>query len=146
VVVIQPNVDPYAEKFDPAMFEQNLEKIIQLTLNNIDAQTDYAVWPETSIQDGILINELSEEKTMQRIRNAFKSYPKLKIVCGINSYATYKTPKTRTSRYSKSGQFYWDAFNTAIQIDSSSNIPYYHKSEAGTWRGADALPGNFQVR
>lgn len=128
-VVIQPNIDPYNMKFDENTLDRQLDILLHLSLENIDSTTDYLVWPETSIPQGILIHELPVDSTIQRVRNTFSSYPKLKIITGINAYATYKTAETPTARFEPNGKIYWDAFNTAIQLDTSHNIPVYHKSK-----------------
>ncbi|MCY7410561.1 MAG: apolipoprotein N-acyltransferase [Chitinophagales bacterium] len=129
VVVVQPNIDPYNDKFDPSDLDQQLQSLLQLSKQKVDANTDYLVWPETAIPQGILINDLQVDETIQLLRNFRKPFPKLKIVTGINAYEQYATDSTPTARKSRDGKFYWDAFNSAIQIDSSNAIPVYHKSK-----------------
>lgn len=129
VVAIQPNIDPYSMKFDENTLDQQLNILLRLSKENIDSSTDYLAWPETSIPQGILVNELSVDPTIQKVRNTFSSYPKLKLITGINAYARYATAETPTARFEPDDKFYWDAFNAAIQLDSSHNIPVYYKSK-----------------
>ncbi|HYV93203.1 MAG TPA: apolipoprotein N-acyltransferase [Chitinophagales bacterium] len=134
VVIVQPNIDPYM-KFAEGTEDAQLDVLIRLSIENIDSTTDYLVWPETAIPQGILVNELSFDPTIEKVRKAFSSFPDLKIVTGINAYKRYETDSTPTARKdSDNGKvFYWDAFNSAIQLDSSRNIPIYHKSKLVPW-------------
>ncbi|HUM46118.1 MAG TPA: apolipoprotein N-acyltransferase [Chitinophagales bacterium] len=138
VVVIQPNIDPYNEKFDFSTLDKQLNTLLRLSAEKIDQQTDYLVWPETAIPQGIFINDLAADKTIETVKNFLKSYPNLKLITGINAYKKYDTDETATARYADSGHFWYDAFNTAIQIDSSHNIPYYHKSKLVP--GVESMP------
>lgn len=129
VVVVQPNIDPYHEKFDLSSIDNQLRKLIQLSASKTDANTDYLVWPETAIPQGIFINNLEHDKSIEIIRVFLSSYRGLKLITGINAYMKYETKETPTARYSPGGDFWYDAFNTAIQIDSTGRLPYYHKSK-----------------
>ena len=129
VVIIQPNIDPYNEKFDPAALDRQLEVLIDLSKKTVDQQTDYLVWPETAIPQGIFINDLSTDETISKVKSFLVAYPKLKLITGISAYQRYDTEKTATARYVPNANFWFDAYNSAIQIDSSANIPIYHKSK-----------------
>ena len=48
IVVVQPNIDPYA-KFFPGTQEQQLQQLIRLSEAAIDSQTVLVAWPETAI-------------------------------------------------------------------------------------------------
>jgi apolipoprotein N-acyltransferase len=43
VVLVQPNINPYTEKFDPGTLEQQLQTMFQLSAEKTDQQTDYLV-------------------------------------------------------------------------------------------------------
>ncbi|HPN23229.1 MAG TPA: hypothetical protein PK758_15120, partial [Tenuifilaceae bacterium] len=51
VVVVQPNIDPYNEKFSGLTNEQQQEIILNLAKQSVDSTTDYVVCPETAIDD-----------------------------------------------------------------------------------------------
>lgn len=129
VVVVQPNVDPYAEKFDPATLDAQLQNLIRLAAAKTDSTTDYVVFPETAIPYGIFLDELKEDESLHRLKRFIAAYPRVHLITGIHGYARYDRPATPTARPSQNGTYYWDAFNTAIQLDTSDQIPYYHKSK-----------------
>jgi apolipoprotein N-acyltransferase len=129
VVIIQPNIDPYNMKFDENTLDAQLNILLRLSGEKIDSSTDYLVWPETAIPQGILLNELFADPVINKVKSTFSSFPKLELITGINAYARYATDETPTARYEPDGKFYWDAFNSAIQLDTSDSIPVYHKSK-----------------
>lgn len=129
VVVVQPNIDPYSTKFDPSTLQLQMQTLIRLSKEKVDSTTDYLVFPETALPDGIMISELHTNPFIKELQHFRVDYPKLKIVTGISSYAIYQSAETPTARKSQDGTYYWDAFNSAIQLDSTGNIPIYHKSK-----------------
>ena len=52
-MVVQPNIDPYFEKFDDLTSMQQLEKFIELAESKLDSSTNYLIGPETAIVDGV---------------------------------------------------------------------------------------------
>ncbi|MCS6917252.1 MAG: hypothetical protein NZM08_06190, partial [Chitinophagales bacterium] len=129
VVVVQPNIDPYGEKFDPATLEAQLQTLISLAASRTDSSTDYVVFPETAIPYGIFLDELNTDPSLRKLKAFVSTFPRLHLVTGIHAYARYPNQATATARRSKDGSYYWDAFNTAIQLDTSDFVPYYHKSK-----------------
>jgi len=132
VVVVQPNIDPYMNKFNRMTEEQQVERIISLARKKITPTTRYVVAPETAIPYGSYENELESNNCIIAIRKLLQDYPKINFVTGISSYIDYglseKKP-TLTARQNKRTKVWHDAFNSAISIDKSSNIQIYHKSK-----------------
>ncbi|MBX7183271.1 MAG: apolipoprotein N-acyltransferase [Bacteroidia bacterium] len=130
VVVVQPNIDPYNEKFDGMTAQEQLIKLLKLGESQITPQTQYLVGPETALIEGIIENDIESYESIKMIRRFIKAYPQVKVVVGISSYRKYGTNEklSNTARTSKSGDSY-DAYNTASQIDSSRKIQIYHKSK-----------------
>ncbi len=129
VVVVQPNIDPYNEKFDFTTLNKQLLTLIELSRKKISPQTDYLVWPETAIPQGIFITDIKDDPSIHTAQQFLNAYPRIKLITGISAYAKYTSATTSTARYSSEGNFYWDAFNSAIQLDTSKKYPIYHKSK-----------------
>ncbi len=133
-VVIQPNIDPFTQKFagseDYIPVEQQIEHFIKLSESKITPNTRYIAWPETAI-DGVLNEHSIEyEKEIQQIRTFLDRYPHVALVTGITSYNLYKdkTIATATARY-REGLGYYDVFNTAMFLQSGRQPEFYHKSK-----------------
>jgi apolipoprotein N-acyltransferase len=130
VVVVQPNVDPYNEKFDLPPSEQ-LKGMNNLALKLIDEKTDYVVFPETALPQGIWENDLEDNYSVEAIKHFIEPFPKLKYVTGLVSKRSYGLGEaaSETARPFPGGQEYYDVYNTAMQIDNSGEIQLYHKSK-----------------
>jgi apolipoprotein N-acyltransferase len=131
VVVVQPNIDPYHEKFDGLPPKQQLEKMNSLAAALLDETVDYVVFPETALPQGIWENELEGSAPVADIREFIAPFPKLHYVTGLTSFRQYRNGEkpSPTARPFRDGSGSYDVYNTAMQIDNSGNIQLYHKSK-----------------
>lgn len=130
VLVVQPNIDPYNEKF--AMdYQSQFLKTLKIIQPKLDAETDYLVLPETFITDNMNETELDSSEAIRWFRDSLISkFPKLHIVAGCNTYVFYKDSSRVSSTARKDGEsgMYYDVFNSAIQI-TKEYVQVYHKSK-----------------
>ncbi len=130
VMVIQPNVDPYGEKFKPQYREIIWDKLLGQTMGLAGTSPDFIVWPETSIPGSMYINQSEEPHAVTRIKDSLKnSFAGSVLISGADIYEVYDYKKTSTARTFPDGECCWDAFNTALEIDSEGIRDYYHKSK-----------------
>lgn len=127
-VIVQPNIDPYNDKFNWD-FQYQFSKSMRLLKGKLSAETNYLVFPETYITENLNEEGLNHQPEINWFRDSIiKQFPNLKIITGANTYIIYKNDKgSATSRKDERG-FYYDVYNTALQIDSSS-LQIYHKSK-----------------
>lgn len=129
VVVIQPNVDPYGEKFNSAFRDVIWDKLLGQSVQKSDSLTDFIVWPETSIPGSVAINHSEEQPAITRIKDTIARYfPNIVLISGADAYEVYDSKLTPTARYFQDGDCCWDSYNSALEIDSSGLVDYYHKS------------------
>ncbi|MDO8999880.1 MAG: apolipoprotein N-acyltransferase [Bacteroidota bacterium] len=131
IIVVQPNIDPYNDKF-VMDFEKQFEKFLNLVRGKVTNQTDYIILPETFIiGQGLNEDILNENEAIQIFRDSLISkFPKLKIVVGADTYRffTDKNTISATARPYQDAGVYYDSYNTAMQIDADS-VQIYHKSK-----------------
>lgn len=128
-LVVQPNIDPYNDKFS-SDFQLQFFKTLKLINGKIDQETEYLVLPETFVVEDIDESSIKDSEPVRWFQDSLiRKYPKLKIVLGASTYYFYKDPNevTVTARRFRTGEYY-DMFNSAIQIDSAG-IQIYHKSK-----------------
>lgn len=132
VVVVQPNIDPYEEKFQGGSafipYEKQMARLMALTNAKITPNTQFVAWPETALPFQFFEHELKEYDAIHELLAFSKTHPQASIITGIDSYKLYGEKGTPSSRYQKELGYY-DAFNTAMQVDSSGKCPLYHKSK-----------------
>lgn len=132
VTVIQPNIDPYTEQYtlEP---EVVMDRMLKLADSKTPAGTELLVCPESAIQENIWENEplFHQSPSILRWREYLRTRPQLAVVTGASTFRRFETGEkvSETARYSKSNDFYYDAFNTALFLDSSDRIQVYHKSK-----------------
>lgn len=130
VVIVQPNIDPYNEKFSGNSDEQ-LSKILQLAKKQLTQKTELLVLPETALPDGIWNEELEIHPQIERLREFVRHYPNLKILIGLSYYRFfYPNEKlTKTARIFRGGPGHYDAYNAAMQVSLGKSIPLHFKSK-----------------
>ncbi|MCD6366402.1 MAG: apolipoprotein N-acyltransferase, partial [Bacteroidales bacterium] len=132
VVIVQPNIDPYHEKFSGMTDEQQLQIFLNLADSLITDSTEFVIGPETAIPGGIWEKEVNNYLTIDRIRKFIKKHPQINIVTGASTFKLYTTPTEVTPTARPYGDdvdnLFYDAFNTAMMLNASNSISFYHKS------------------
>ena len=131
VIIIQPNTDPYTEKFT-IPFEDQLKKVITQANSCITEKTEWVITPETTIDDPANLDDLANDKYVKMIKGMIKQYPRIDVVTGLVTYRLYPAMKeapTVSARKIDASGLYYDHFNSAVQIDSGKSFGIYHKSK-----------------
>ena len=89
VVVVQPNIDPYQEKFDGLTSLEQLDIFIELAETKLDSNTNYLIGPETAIIDGLWENKIDNAAEISRLKGLIDKYPDLNIILGAVTYKAY---------------------------------------------------------
>lgn len=131
VLIIQPNFDPYLEKFI-IPFENQLGKVIDMIKTEATDKTEWIITPETTVDDPVDLDNLNNNKYILMIKELTRLYPRASIVTGLVSFKIYppsaEAPTISARRVDTTG-FYYDHFNSAFKIDTGKNIEVYHKSK-----------------
>ncbi len=138
MVVVQPNIDPYNEKFDAETYRLQMNTLLRLTASAIDSNTALVVWPETSLPGGVNMKDFGTDGQLQEIRQFLHHYPQASILTGVNLFRDYATRATPTARKYETGNGWWDAFNSAILVDTGKTVQFYHKCKLVP--GAERMP------
>ncbi len=144
VTVLQPNIDPYNEKFSGTSREQ-IAKFTALSAQKITDSTDYLVWPETSIPSYIWIDRPDSSRIFRQVVDFVKEHPHVTLVTGVSALEKYDLPETATARYFRDGACCYDVYNAATQIDTSGKYPVYRKSKLVPGVEQTPYPAVFKV-
>jgi apolipoprotein N-acyltransferase len=128
VAIIQPNIDPFSEKFSKNT-QQQVDKILNLASENKEA--DYYLTPETAVDDDIWEDKMMNNYSIFKFREFLEARPKASLILGAITYKEYHnlSERTITTRYDTIDKKYYDIFNSAIQLDYPFNYQVYHKSK-----------------
>ncbi|MBC6699982.1 apolipoprotein N-acyltransferase [Hymenobacter puniceus] len=134
VVVVQPNVDPYLEKFSSTPnfipYDEQLSRLIRLTEQQLTPQTKLVLWPETALEEPYFEQSFDANPKVQRVRNFLAQHPGLELITGITSITQYRTKETATptARF-RDDLGYYDVSNTAVHFPGTTGqVTFYHKS------------------
>jgi apolipoprotein N-acyltransferase len=132
IALIQPNLDPYTEKFDPQNYDRHLEAFFRTADAVVDDQTQYLFGPETLIVQQIDEKDPTASIYYRDLLEFRKKYPKLNILLGIHSYRKLSNQDIPPgSRFNREENFYYEAFNTALFLPpgSAAAPQFYHKTK-----------------
>jgi apolipoprotein N-acyltransferase len=129
-VIVQPNIDPYNEKFN-GDFVSQLNKMLDLAKQKVNSSTDYLIFPETALTEDSWEDQLKQSTSIHVLSDFLKSYPKLKIITGASTNKLFKPgePLSSTARKFTMEDGYYDSYNTALQLDAQGELQIYHKSK-----------------
>lgn len=130
-LIIQPNIDPYNEKFyfEP---EVQLKKVLTQINSKLDSTIDYLVLPETFLTETIYEGQENNSFSINFLRDSLiKKYPNLTIITGANTIYSFKPNEeiSATAQQFNNSVEYYDSYNTGMQINNSLDIAIYHKSK-----------------
>ncbi len=129
IVVVQPNIDPYTEKFNALPPEIQLENLIRLSDSLGQSNTEFFIWPETAIIRDINEDQIHLDNNVVVIQNFVEKYKNGNVLTGATTYRQYTDKATETARTYSNGTCCYDVFNTALQIENSAEVQIYHKSK-----------------
>lgn len=130
VLVVQPNVDPYNEKFNGS-FKEQVQKMLELAETQIDSNTACVAFPETALTENLWENNLEKTYSIEVLRIFQKRHPKLDILVGATSAYQYQPGETLspTARKFIDASDYYDDYNTALLLSGKDSVQKYHKSK-----------------
>lgn len=129
VVVVQPNIDPYGDKFGNMTGEEQLVIFLREAFLHSDSLVDLVVGPETALPYSIEENRITESGEIEMIQNAFSRLPQLAILTGMSSHRYYSKNENKPDNV----RIYPDGtgvefYNSALFVQNEK-IDVYHKSQ-----------------
>ncbi|OFX56969.1 MAG: apolipoprotein N-acyltransferase [Bacteroidetes bacterium GWA2_30_7] len=139
IVVTQPNIDPYNDKFSSMDVAEQLDIMLNLANSVGDSKTDFFVAPETVIPYNIWEEKLSESDDIKYIIPFLRKFYNSEFVLGASTLKEYKQGETvpASARSFSDTAIFYDSYNTALMLDTN-NIQIYHKSRLVT--GVEKIP------
>jgi apolipoprotein N-acyltransferase len=128
IVVVQPNIDPYAKNSSIPTHVQ-LGILTHLSDSLGQPNTEFFIWPETAIPDGINEDNIRTNPYFLQAQHFLSKYKNGNVLTGAETYKFYNTQKTPTATYDPQGRLYYDNFNAALNIENSAEVQFYHKSK-----------------
>ncbi len=129
-IIVQPNIDPYNEKFGELTASEQLDKMLTLAATKIQKETKLVMFPETALTDNIEDGKIEENENILKLRKFIDSFPQTSILIGGNVFHVYQNGEVQqpTARKDPGGTVY-DIYNTAIYLEKDKKAELYFKSK-----------------
>ncbi len=131
VLLLQPNIDPYDEKYDKDnRYFYNL--MVELFSEKITENTHYFFTPETYFASGlgVPLKEFDKSLLYKDLDSLLQAFPKTQLITGIQSYNLYSTDTEPTPTANEMSKGIWvDFYNSALKMQNGTPPEFYHKSK-----------------
>jgi apolipoprotein N-acyltransferase len=145
VVIVQPNIDPYGEKFggiDPLV---QLDSMLRLAERAMTPSTALVVMPETALQEsatidlradpvklhGLWVNDIEQAESTRRLRAFQQAHPGVALLTGMSSARLFSSGAVlpHTARPIEGTDLWYEAYNAALFLPSKGPAVCYNKSK-----------------
>ena len=137
VVIAQPNIDPYEEKFVASNLEQS-KLLFELISPKLTPTTDLILAPETYFTEGFgsYLPSFLSSPLYQTIQEEIDQIGTVQLMTGIQFYQVY-TESDKTTTSNQFGDQWVDFYNSAF-LSGTNPLQVYHKSKLVV--GVETLP------
>jgi len=137
IVVAQPNIDPYVKGGEIPAYQQ-VATLTKLSDSIGQVNTEFFIWPETAIPDPIDEDHIRTNNYFLQAQRFLNKYKNGNIITGAETYKIFNTAETKTASPIPGTNQFIDNYNTAVNIENSAEVQFYHKSKLVP--GAESLP------
>jgi apolipoprotein N-acyltransferase len=127
VVVVQPNLNPYNEKFAGISPEEQVSRVVSQARSVVSPLTQIILAPETALPD-LWEDSVQTKKFMKPVFELFHDFPGVGFIAGAITQRKLDENEafSGTARQSADQKCIYDAFNSALMINQSG-IQIGHK-------------------
>ncbi|PIE50038.1 MAG: apolipoprotein N-acyltransferase [Flavobacteriales bacterium] len=131
VLMLQPNLDPYVEKYTKDSLSISNE-LLNLAEENSAGKIDFYIAPETAIPGRGSLSErgFKNSEIIRKIKNFTQRHPESNFLTGASTHRFYFNENEKTDNaYLVSPNTWVESYNTALQINTQPEIETYHKGK-----------------
>lgn len=130
VAVVQPNIDPYNEKFALGTSnEQQLQRFFKLANSVVDSTTDLVVGPETAISQGFIESRMQGLPFYTLIQSEMKKWGSAELLIGASTVELFDTKHSRASVYIPGQRIFYECYNSTLYVPKKGEPSFIHKSK-----------------
>ncbi len=131
VLMLQPDLDPYGEKYSKDSLTI-LNELLTLANSTGKAKIDYYIAPETALPGfgSFSENGFEQSTLLNNVKDFLVKHPNSIFTTGISSHKFFKQEADLPKNAFKTTQGYWiEMYNSAIQITPNHPVEVYHKGK-----------------
>lgn len=131
VLLLQPNLDPYTEKYNKSQATIT-DELLTLAEENGSKDIDFYIAPETAIpgQGSIEETTINDNQIIKKIQSFLQNHPKSIFITGASTHRYFYTDEQPTKNaYPVNPNTWAESYNTALELNSDGEIEIYHKAK-----------------
>lgn len=131
VLLLQPALDPYAEKYSKDSITI-VNDLLTLAEQNSNVKIDYYIAPETAVPGRGSISETAFEKNglLNQVKGFLTQHPGSVFATGISSHRYYYSKENLPKEAYQLNPGLWvESYNSAIQLVPNQKVEVYHKGK-----------------
>ncbi|SCY40248.1 apolipoprotein N-acyltransferase [Flavobacterium caeni] len=129
VVVLQPNVDPYTEKYDTPNLETTRGLLAQADAV-VSPETEFIIAPETVLAESAPFDHFYYSPGFQMMKNYLAKHPKAELLWGIDTYRfVLDSANVQPSSNLYRPGVWVDFYNAALFVNHKPDFQKYYKSK-----------------
>jgi len=129
VLLVQPNINPFTEKFSDTPhfipFKEQTKILLDLSKQFITAQTDLIVFPETAFDENFDERIVPKYENIKRLDSFQKKYA-VPVIFGASTRTFTATKTAPTSQYAENVHAFYEDFNAAY-LKKGDTLQFYKK-------------------
>jgi apolipoprotein N-acyltransferase len=128
VVVTQPNIDPYNEKFT-IRADKQIQTIIDQADSLITKNTSIVLGPETAIPYSFDENRHALSRGYDQVKKAVDGWEGPDLYLGASTYRIFKEKESVSMKPMKGGPGFYEHYNTSLLLSRNKPPQFIHKSK-----------------
>ena len=130
VVIVQPNIDPYKEKFTiSATNEGFADSIVALANRHVTAQTDLVLAPETALPLSFQEERLHTFAFGQSLAAQVQKWPHANLLIGASTVRIFEQKLSVASTPIPNSSEWYESYNSSVLLTKTAPPQYVHKSK-----------------
>lgn len=128
-VVLQPNINPYTEKYHTSDARIG-ELLVELAEQSVTPRTRIVIAPETVFAYGTYLRRFEDSYAKFFTSQFVERNPQVSFLSGVSMVDRFNDPGRVRGQTNQIGPNDWyDDYNSAFMISSNDTVQFYHKSK-----------------
>lgn len=137
VVAVQPNIDPYNEKFTSSI-EGQINTMLSLADRKVTQQTALVILPETAISWSFYESDFPRLPIYPMLLEHMKKWGNAQLLTGASTAEFFEHKHSRASMKINGGPGYIESYNSSMILRGEGDFEFLHKSKLVP--GVEVLP------
>lgn len=130
-IVLQPNTDPYTEKYHQPT-DKIASDLLALSQTQMDENVQFVLAPETVFSNNITLEKFFQTQAYQNLEKFISANPQTTFLTGIDLYKIFPSTQERTktaNSFNNTDNVWYESYNAALYLANNKRPEKYYKSK-----------------